>query len=97
MRYHLVEYLEQCLAHRKPFVGIIIIILITIVVYLYCFLYKPGLSCFVIITLYRCITIHIDDLLILLLPFLKDLFFNFLERGREGEREGEKHQCVKDT
>ena len=26
-------------------------------------------------------------------PFLKR-FYLFLERGREGEREGEKHQCV---
>ena len=26
--------------------------------------------------------------------FLKILFIYFLERGREGEREGEKHQCV---
>ena len=24
----------------------------------------------------------------------KDLFILFLERGRDGEREGEKHQCV---
>ena len=26
--------------------------------------------------------------------FLKDFIYLFLERGREGEREGEKHQCV---
>ena len=26
--------------------------------------------------------------------FLKILFIIFRERGREGEREGEKHQCV---
>ena len=26
--------------------------------------------------------------------FLKKDFIYFLERGREGEREGEKHQCV---
>ena len=31
----------------------------------------------------------------LLLKFLrKDFIYSFLERGREGEREGEKHQCV---
>ena len=24
----------------------------------------------------------------------KDFIYSFLERGREGEREGEKHQCV---
>ena len=29
-----------------------------------------------------------------LLYFLKILFIYVLERGREGEREGEKHQCV---
>ena len=28
------------------------------------------------------------------LYFLKDFIYLFLERGREGEREGEKHQCV---
>ena len=26
--------------------------------------------------------------------FFKDFIYLFLERGREGEREGEKHQCV---
>ena len=26
--------------------------------------------------------------------FLKDFIYLLLERGREGEREGEKHQCV---
>ena len=26
--------------------------------------------------------------------FLKILFIYFLERGKEGEREGEEHQCV---
>ena len=26
--------------------------------------------------------------------FLKDFIYLFLERGREGKREGEKHQCV---
>ena len=26
--------------------------------------------------------------------FLKDFIYSFLERGREVEREGEKHQCV---
>ena len=26
--------------------------------------------------------------------FLKRFYLLFLERGREGEREGEKHQCV---
>ena len=26
--------------------------------------------------------------------FFKDLFYFFRERGREGEREGKKHQCV---
>ena len=26
--------------------------------------------------------------------FLKDFIYLFLERGKEGEREGEKHQCV---
>ena len=26
--------------------------------------------------------------------FLKDFIYLFRERGREGEREGEKHQCV---
>ena len=26
--------------------------------------------------------------------FKKDFIYLFLERGREGEREGEKHQCV---
>ena len=27
--------------------------------------------------------------------FIKDfIYFNFRQRGREGEREGEKHQCV---
>ena len=26
--------------------------------------------------------------------FLRLYLFTFLERGREGEREGEKHQCV---
>ena len=26
--------------------------------------------------------------------FLKDFIYLFLERGREGERDGEKHQCV---
>ena len=29
-----------------------------------------------------------------LLGFLKDFIYLFLERGRKGEREGEKHQCV---
>ena len=30
--------------------------------------------------------------------FLKRFYlFTFTERGREGEREGEKHQCVRDT
>ena len=28
------------------------------------------------------------------LSFLKDFIYLFLEKGREGEREGEKHQCV---
>ena len=32
--------------------------------------------------------------LIYILFFLKILFILFLERGREGEKEGEKHQCV---
>ena len=31
---------------------------------------------------------------ILLLSFLKILFIYFLERRREGERKGEKHQCM---
>ena len=26
--------------------------------------------------------------------FIKDFIYLFLERGSEGEREGEKHQCV---
>ena len=26
--------------------------------------------------------------------FFKDFIYLFLERGREGERKGEKHQCV---
>ena len=26
--------------------------------------------------------------------FFKDFIYLFLEKGREGEREGEKHQCV---
>ena len=26
--------------------------------------------------------------------FFKDLIYSFLERGKEGEREGEKYQCV---
>ena len=26
--------------------------------------------------------------------FLKDFIYLFLEKGREGERKGEKHQCV---
>ena len=30
---------------------------------------------------------------IITLNFLKDFIYLFLERGREGEREGEKHQC----
>ena len=30
----------------------------------------------------------------LFLIFKKDFIYLFLERGREGEREGEKHQCV---
>ena len=31
-------------------------------------------------------------------PFLKRFYlFIFRERGREGEREGEKHQCVVDS
>ena len=29
--------------------------------------------------------------------FLKDFIYLFLGRGREGEREGEKHQCVVDS
>ena len=29
--------------------------------------------------------------------FFKDFIYLFLERGREGEREGEKHWCVRDT
>ena len=33
-----------------------------------------------------------------LFPFLKDFIYLFIfERGREGEREGEKHQCVRET
>ena len=30
----------------------------------------------------------------LFLLFFKDFIYLFLERGRVGEREGEKHQCV---
>ena len=30
----------------------------------------------------------------LLLLFFKDFMYLFLERGKEGKREGEKHQCV---
>ena len=29
-----------------------------------------------------------------MLPLFKKILFIFRERGREGEREGEKHQCV---
>ena len=29
-----------------------------------------------------------------LFPFLRSHFFTFRQRGREGERKGEKHQCV---
>ena len=29
--------------------------------------------------------------------FLKKLFIYFRDRGREGEREGEKHQCTVDS
>ena len=32
-----------------------------------------------------------------LLYFLKDFIYLFLDRGREGEREGEKHWCARDT
>ena len=41
--------------------------------------------------------LHNDLLGVQLFPFLffkKILFIYFTERGREGEREGEKHQCV---
>ena len=32
------------------------------------------------------------------IDFLKDcIYFTFRERGREGEREGEKHRCARDT
>ena len=31
---------------------------------------------------------------IIIFNFLKDFTYLFLERGREGGREGEKHQCV---
>ena len=31
---------------------------------------------------------------LILVSFLKDFIYLFLERGREGEREGEKHHCV---
>ena len=33
-------------------------------------------------------------LLRLIIIFLKDCIYLFLERGREGERKGQKHQCV---
>ena len=34
------------------------------------------------------------DLILFSQLFKKDFIYLFLERGREGEREGEKHQCV---
>ena len=36
----------------------------------------------------------LDLFLNILFYFFKDFIYLFLERGREGEREGEKHQCV---
>ena len=37
-------------------------------------------------------------LIIMIIIFFKRLYlFIFRERGREGEREGEKHQCVIDS
>ena len=38
---------------------------------------------------------HVD--LMLALPILKNILFIFRERGREEEREGEKHRCVRET
>ena len=37
---------------------------------------------------------YISIKLFLFIYFLKFYLFNFSERGREGGREGEKHQCV---
>ena len=33
-------------------------------------------------------------LILIFFPFFKDFIYLILERGIEGEREGEKHQCV---
>ena len=38
--------------------------------------------------------INVSFLVVILWGFFKDFIYLFLERGKEGEREGEKHQFV---
>ena len=55
-------------------------------------------------TIWVCVRVHGDVCTMIKLPndaflrkcffFFKQILFIFRERGREGEREGEKHQCV---
>ena len=40
------------------------------------------------------VLIILEPLFIVFFIVLKNILFLFRERGREGEREGEKHQCV---
>ena len=48
-----------------------------------------------VMIIYTSTAVYENDSIVFI--YFKDFIYLFLERGREGEREGEKHQCMTDT